>query len=218
MCVPEAERYQVKVPPSAPRKRSVLLLAGPSARLLGCLPSLLNNKLTFWLAIETKAVLVQHFRRNPCYSVLTCFLFSFVPPFDARCSAHPGPRGFGMHAMMTVSNTNPPKKDSRTFKVRIVYLNAAKTAEDSEVLGRLGIDEDWTEPLVSAPFIKLAGSFFFCVSCLRVCWGVLVVVSSPEGYLALPGDTCRRLKQLSCERSPRRGRKHALNLISRICL
>lgn len=62
------------------------------------------------------------------------------------------------------------EKDSRTFRVRIVYLNAAKTAEDSEVLGRLGIDEDWTEPLVSAPFIKLAGWFLFSVSCLHVCY------------------------------------------------
>ena len=43
-----------------------------------------------------------------------------------------------------------------------MYLNAAKTAEDPEVLGRLGIAEDWTEPLMSAPFIKLAGQFLRC--------------------------------------------------------
>eukprot|EP00903_Cladosiphon_okamuranus_P014293 g13275.t1 len=47
---------------------------------------------------------------------------------------------------------------SRTFKVRIVYLNAAKTAEDSEVLDRLGIAEDWAAPLLLAPFIKLAAA------------------------------------------------------------
>eukprot|EP00903_Cladosiphon_okamuranus_P021170 g19446.t1 len=45
---------------------------------------------------------------------------------------------------------------SRTFRVRIVYFNAAETANDPEVNSRLGISQDFTEPLVSAPFISLA--------------------------------------------------------------
>lgn len=46
---------------------------------------------------------------------------------------------------------------SRTFNVRIVYFNAAATANDPEVNSRLGISQDFTEPLVSAPFIALSG-------------------------------------------------------------
>ncbi|CAN0515034.1 unnamed protein product, partial [Ectocarpus sp. 12 AP-2014] len=45
---------------------------------------------------------------------------------------------------------------SRTFKVRIVYFNAAETANDPEVNARLGISQDFSEPLISAPFIALA--------------------------------------------------------------
>ncbi|CAM9431410.1 unnamed protein product [Scytosiphon promiscuus] len=45
---------------------------------------------------------------------------------------------------------------SKTFKVRIVYFNAAETANDPEVNSRLGISQDFSEPLVSAPFISLA--------------------------------------------------------------
>lgn len=46
---------------------------------------------------------------------------------------------------------------SRTFRVRIVYFNAAETANDAEVNSRLGISQDFAEPLVSAPFIALTG-------------------------------------------------------------
>lgn len=49
---------------------------------------------------------------------------------------------------------------SRTFRVRIVYFNAAETANDPEVNSRLGISQDFTEPLVSAPFISLARKLF----------------------------------------------------------
>lgn len=48
---------------------------------------------------------------------------------------------------------------SRTFRVRIVYFNAAETANDPEVNSRLGISQDFTEPLVSAPFIALSSEF-----------------------------------------------------------
>lgn len=48
---------------------------------------------------------------------------------------------------------------SRTYKARIVYFNAAATANDPEVNARLGISQDFTEPLVSAPFISLASKY-----------------------------------------------------------
>lgn len=59
---------------------------------------------------------------------------------------------------------------SSTFRARIVYFNAAETANDPEVNSRLGISQDFTEPLVSAPFISLASEFglpwFGCLVCL----------------------------------------------------
>ncbi|CAN0374160.1 unnamed protein product [Pylaiella littoralis] len=45
---------------------------------------------------------------------------------------------------------------SRTFSVRIVYFNSAATSTDPEVNARLGIAQDFTDPLLSAPFIRLA--------------------------------------------------------------
>lgn len=43
------------------------------------------------------------------------------------------------------------------MQVRIVYFNAAETANDPEVNARLGISQDFSEPLQSAPSIKLTG-------------------------------------------------------------
>lgn len=47
------------------------------------------------------------------------------------------------------------QKYSQTFKVRIVYFNAAETAGDPEVNQRLGISQYFVEPLLSPPSVKL---------------------------------------------------------------
>lgn len=61
------------------------------------------------------------------------------------------------------------EKDSANFKVRIVYFNAAETANDLEVNSRLGISQDFTDPLLSAPFIKITREcfVFFLMTLLR---------------------------------------------------
>lgn len=51
-------------------------------------------------------------------------------------------------------------EDSQTFKVRIVYFNAAETAGDPEVNQRLGISQYFVEPLLSPPSVKLTSECY----------------------------------------------------------
>lgn len=72
------------------------------------------------------------------------------PPTSGKCNV------IYVGSTVTEDQKTQLQTYSRRFKVRIVYFNAAETANDPEVNSRLGISQDFTEPLVSAPFISLA--------------------------------------------------------------
>lgn len=48
-----------------------------------------------------------------------------------------------------------------------MYFNTAETANDPEVNARLGISQDFTEPLLSAPYIKITGEGACCLTLLK---------------------------------------------------